>query len=296
MELRHVSGFVAVAEELHFGRAALRLHLSQPTVSRLVRNLENELGVVLLERSTRRVSLTAAGTAFLHDARRGLASFEAGARRARQAASSAPTTLRIGFSECTEEWLPAVLRSIRDDEPAVQLEVCKVDRPAQARQLIDGRLDAAIRRAPIEEPEVETELLLCEPMAVAMSIGHPLARTDSRRLDQMEEWPWVVMPASSAHACLVSAAGAAGFAPHPVEEVASLSSMLVLVSAGVGMALVPLSIARRFSSDDVVYREIEAPAPTMPVMVAWRRGDRSARVQGLLGAVRGASWPAESVA
>lgn len=288
VELRHVSGFVAVAEELHFGRAARRLHMSQPAVSRLVRQLETELGVSLLQRSTRRVNLTPAGTAFLQEARRGLASFQAAARRAHQAGSAPPTALRIGFSECTEEWLPAVLRAISRQEPAAHLEVRDVDRDSQVRLLIQGEIDLAIRRAPVDEAEIETELLFSEPMMVVMPALHRLAAAEKLRLDQLEAWPWVVMPASSGHAPLLSAASAGGFFLRAAEEVYSLSSMLVLVSAGAGLALVPRSVAHRFSSEDVVARGLEAPAPTLPVIIAWRRNDARSSVRQFLDAIRGA--------
>lgn len=286
MELRHVSVFVAVAEELHFGRAGKRLHLSQPAVSRLVRQLEGEVGVALLNRTTRQVSLTPAGTAFLNDARRAVALLDGAKGRACRAASDGPSVLRIGYSECTEEWLPAVLRSMRKEDPAVRLEVRNVDRPAQLRHLIEGEIDAALRRAPVDDPAVETELLMSEPMVIVLPSRHHLVGEKGLRWQDVADAPFVVMPHSSGHARLQGAASAAGFTPRTAEEVFSLSSMLVLVSAGAGIALVPQSIARRFSSEDVVYCAVGPPVPTLPVMIAWRRSDVSPLVQSFLATVR----------
>lgn len=282
-------GFVAVSEELHFGRAGVRLHLSQPAVSRLVRSLEKELGVSLLDRSTHHVDLTPAGLAFLTEVRTVLDQVEVASRAAREAAAAVPTPLRIGFTECTEELLPRALRQFRRQLPPVRLDVRQIDRDAQVQPLVEGHLDVAVRRIPIEHPTLETEVILREPMVVALPARHPLAERERLSVADLSTARFVQLPSAiypQAHDRLLTLCRHAGFVPDVAEEATSLTSATVLVAAGVGVAIVPASVSARFNLDEIAYRPLEQPAPCLPVVVTWRRSDTTPVLHRFLDAMR----------
>src|SRR5262249_54630806 len=154
MELRHLRYFVAVAEELSFRRAAEKLNLAQPPLSAQIKSLETELGVRLLERTTRSVSLTHAGRVFLEEARSVLAASSQAERRAQDAAHGLVGTLRLGVVAPTANaWLAAILRRFRQRFPSVQLSVFDLTTPDQLRRLRENALDAALVRPPVGFPE-----------------------------------------------------------------------------------------------------------------------------------------------
>lgn len=284
MELRHLNGFVAVAEELNFGRAAARLHLSQPAVSRAMIQLEDELGVALIDRSTHHVGITPAGQAFLREARTVLGQVEVAAQAARQAPET--TMLRIGHTECTEELIPPILRTFRRRMPSLRLDVRQIDRLSQPRWLCKGEVDVTTRRAPTDDAGLDSEQVGREPIMLALPAGHPLAEEEKVAVAQLADVPFVALPGTPSHRCLATMCEAVGFTPTVAEEASTLTSLTVLVASGVGAAVVPASISGRFNSGGVVYRPFEGRAPTLPVMVAWRRDDPSPAVQGFLGLVR----------
>ncbi len=291
MELRHLAGFLAVSEELHFGRAASRLCVSQPAVSRLIRQLEAELGVLLLERSTHHVKLTTAGLAFMDEAKAVLAQVEVAARAAREAQEECPP-LRIGFTECTEEFLPGALRVLRGQLPPTRLDVRQVDRDDQAQALLEGKLDVAMRRIPIDDAALQTELVFWEPMLVALPARHLLAERERLAMAELAGCRFVLLPRSvypHAHDRLMALCQGAGFVPEVAQEAPSLTSVAVFVAAGTGISIVPASISGRFNPGDVVYRPLHDPTPTLPVVVTWRRADSSSALERFLHAVRKSS-------
>lgn len=285
MELRHLSGFVAVAEELSFGRAASRLHVSQPAVSRLIRQLETELGVLLLDRSTHHVDVTPAGRAFLREARIALGQVEVAGTAARQAARAQVTTLHVGHTECSDEVVSAVLRRFRRDLPAVRLDVRQVNARSQPRALLAGALDVVVRRASVDDVGVDTQVVGHEPMALALPKGHPLAAAEALTVASLASSAFVVLPGSPSHERLAMLCDRLGFQPKVAEEASSLASLGVLVASGIGLAAVPASVARRFG-DSVICRPLEATGALLPVVVAWRRDDVSTAVRGFIRAAR----------
>lgn len=292
MELRHLSGFVAVAEELSFGRAASRLHVSQPAVSRLIRQLETDLGVSLFDRSTHHVELTVSGRAFLKEARAVLGQVEVAVSAARHAPRAEFSTLRVGHTECTEELVPAVLRRLRQDLPALRLDVRQVDRRSQARALQAEAVDVVMRRSPMEEAGLESEVVGREPMVIALPKDHGLGDADTVSLASLVTAPFVVLPGSPSHERLVTLCDRLGFRPKVAEEASSLASLSVLVASGVGVAAVPASVSSRFNAGGVVYRRLGAPGATLTVLVGWRRAEQSAAVWGFLRAARAMDAPA----
>lgn len=274
MELRHLYAYVAVAEELHFGRASRRLQLSQPAVSRLVSSLETDVGVQLVRRSPHRVELTPPGEAFLKQARVALAEVEATVHAARDA--SASTTFRVGHSEWTEELLPPLLRGFRARLPDVSISVCPIELPGQARMLHDGMLDVTLSRTPVRPPTgLTSESVLDEPLVAALSADHPLARQDRVSVSELAQTPFVLFPR---HLCprtyelVLRVCAQAGFVPEVGQEAASLSSVTVLVAAGLGVSLVPASASWRFGSADIAYRALRGRTRCVPLLATWREG------------------------
>ena len=177
MELRHLRYFVAVAEERHFGRAATRLHMAQPPLSQQIRNLETELGVVLLRRTTRRVDLTAAGEAYLARAREILASVDEAADEARRVAEGLVGRVVIGcVGSATYSLLPALARTLREELPGIDFAFRgEMLVPDQVAALLAGRIDLALLRPPVDEAALRVTTLRRESLIVALPEGHPLA-------------------------------------------------------------------------------------------------------------------------
>src|ERR1700749_4678303 len=177
MELRHLRYFVVVAEELHFRRAAERLHMSQPPLSQQIRALEEEVGATLLLRTQRKVELTGAGAAFLQRAREILGAVEDAALEARRVQRGEVGRLAIGFvGSAMYSVVPERLRAFRDRHPDVGLRLHELGTTEQLRRLDDGRLDIGFIRAPGSRPGLSTETVLREPVVAAPPDGHPLAR------------------------------------------------------------------------------------------------------------------------
>ncbi|TMR02193.1 LysR family transcriptional regulator [Nonomuraea turkmeniaca] len=179
MELRQLRYFVTLAEELHFGRAAAREHIVQSALSQQIQRLERELGVVLLERSTHHVSLTASGTVLLAEARQILAHVERATTAARNAMGSSPT-LRVGIIDSGYDSMPQILHEAQARQPDLVIHQIEVGVPEQYRLLIDGRLDVGIGRAALAPPEVASLLFRRDPLGVLVPGDHPFAELDVR--------------------------------------------------------------------------------------------------------------------
>ena len=179
MELRHLRYFVAVAEELHFGRAAARLNIAQPPLSRQIRDLEREIGVVLFERTTRGAELTVAGSAFLSEARLTLAQAERAQRTAQRAARGETGRLRVGFVEAATHSgvLPSVLSFFRMHLPSIGLSLFEMDAVQQSDALRDGRVDVGLLHSPPLDADrwLRVEHVHTDPMILAVPDTHRLA-------------------------------------------------------------------------------------------------------------------------
>lgn len=292
MELRHLRYFVAVAEELHFHRAAERLHISQPPLSQQVRALEAELGVQLLERNRRSVSLTAAGAVFLREAREILASVDAATEAARSVARGEAGRLALGFvGSAMHGALPGVLRAHRRAYPKVQLVLTELPTAGQLEALMAGRIDAGVIRPPVREAGLAFETIATEPFVVALPEDHPLASRDEVALAELVEEPFVLLARREApglHESLGRAMADAGGVPAVVQEAREMQTVVGLVAAGLGVSLVPASVG-----DDahrgVAYRPVAGVAPTVELALAWRPEDRSPVLAAFLETARGAA-------
>lgn len=273
MELRHLRYFVAVAEECHFGRAAERLHMAQPPLSQQIRQLESELGVELLHRTTRRVGLTPAGERYLERARGVLAAVDQAGREATQVASGEVGRVVIGFvGSATYALLPGLARDLREWLPGMEFEFKgEMLSPDQAADLERGALDVALMRTPILAEGLKMRTLHHEPLVLAVPQTHPLAVAETVRIADLREEPLVTHPGghrSAIHEVVLAACQSAGFQPRQAVQVAETSTLVVFVAAGIGVALVPRSVtALRLSG--VVYREV-VDAPEVELAIGWR--------------------------
>lgn len=273
MELRHLRYALAIADELHFGRAAARLHIAQPPLSQQIKQLEDEIGVRLFDRSHRRVRLTDAGAAFMAEARRTLASAERAADAARRAARGEVGRLAIGYvSSAAYQLLPALVRAFRRRAPDVTLALEEMSSSEQSRALAARALDLGIvRRPPPVEPGLAGTVVRREPTVLALPRDHALAPRRTLRLRELAREPFVVFPARPRPSwadVAVDLCRRAGFEPRIVQEAIEMASALSLVAAGIGIALVPASV-RAVRRPGVVFRAI-APAPISELMLVRR--------------------------
>ncbi|HET6449919.1 MAG TPA: LysR substrate-binding domain-containing protein [Spirochaetia bacterium] len=290
MELRHLRYFVAVAEELHFSRAAERLHVAQPPLSQQIRRLEEELGVRLLERTRRRVQLTDAGRTVLEEARRTLSQAERVVQAARGAAEGSAGILRVGFSSSAPyTMLPAILRAFRARYPGVVLALFERSTEEQVGMLSAGALDAGFLRRPIADaPEsLAVTTILREPLILAVPRDHPLRRRASITVRSLAGEPFVFFPRQAAPGLydeIMALCRRNGFTPRVAQEAVQMQTIVSLVSAGLGVAIVPASM-RHLHREHVSYRPLGASRIMTELGVAWDRNNPSRALQVFLQSV-----------
>ncbi len=285
MELRHLRYYVVVAEECHFGRAAQRLHIAQPPLSQQIKQLEDQLGVRLLERTTRRVELTPAGARYLELAREILARVDAANREVRLVAEGRSGRVSIGFTgSATYELLPAISRVLHAELPGVEADLHgELLTPVQVSRLASGDLDIGVLRPPVTDPNLAVRVVRHERLVVALPETHPLVAADSVDIAALAQDPFVTYPAqrSVVHEAVLVACRAAGFVPEAT-EVAETSTLLSLVAAGRGVALVPESV-QHLRITGATYRPLAGTETTVELAVAHRRDDDNPVLHQVLG-------------
>lgn len=248
IELRHLRYFVAVAEELHFGRAAMRLGIAQPPLSQQIQHLEAYLGTRLLDRTRRKVALTDAGRALLGDARRLLGDVERAIEAAQRAGRGESGSITVAFAASVMFLeLPAILRAFRERYPGVALELREMPTGAQLAALAVGEIDVGFLRQPAETPGLSLESVTREPLHMAVNRNHPLAARRRIALRQLANEPWVLFPREAGpglYAQILGLCHDAGFTPRVVQETRELYTTVSLVEAGVGVTIVPASVER----------------------------------------------------
>jgi DNA-binding transcriptional LysR family regulator len=281
MELRHLRYFVAVAEELHFGRAAQRLHIAQPPLSRQIRDLEREIGTPLFERSARGVELTHAGAAFLPEARLVLGQAERAQRTAQRAARGETGRLRVGFVEDATHSgiLPDVLSFFRMHLPSIGLSLLELDSSQQAEALREGRIDLGILSSPPLDADrwLQTEVVHEEPLVAVLPQTHRLASKPRLPLRDLAADSFILRPRPTDPAVydeLLARCRAARFSPTVAQEATGWHTIIGLVSAGVGVAFVPTSLGR-LEQAGVVYRPVRDLSLSVALSVVWKQGGRS---------------------
>ncbi len=276
LNLQRLRYFAVLADELHFGRAATRLHIAQPALSQQIRKLEEELGVALFRRSRRAVELTDAGRLLVDEARTLLADAERIAGRLAQAGAGLTGRLRIGFvGSASYSLLPAVVLALRDQAPDVELVLHDLPTSRQIPELLAGRLDAGFVRPPVDAAGVALAPLVSERLVVALPAGHARARSRQVTLSTLADQPFVHVARGGGAALyddVLAACLSAGFRPDVVQESNDMHVIVNLVAAGIGVALVPESV-RTFQRPGVVYRPLRGPGTPLTIGLATRAGD-----------------------
>jgi len=289
MELRHLRYFVAVAEELHFGRAAARLHLSQPPLSRQIRELEEEVGARLLQRDRRRVELTPAGAAFLAEARDILARSERAAARALRASRGELGEIDVGFvTSATTDAFAAILREFHRARPDVEVRLYDQMPQQQIDGLSSGRLDIGFLRLPVDHGLLRSEVVWRDSLVLALPAEHPLAKEERVRWTDIAHEPFVGVPWQQSpgfQSVFYEACRAAGFVPHIKQYANDLPTVIWLVSVGTGIAVVTGGLAS-LARPSVVFRPLEPAGPQVDMVVAWRRDETSPVVEAFLEVTR----------
>jgi DNA-binding transcriptional LysR family regulator len=279
MEFRHLTSFVTVAEELHFRRAAERLHIVQPALSQQIAKLEAELGVQLLERTNRRVTLTDAGRVFLDDARAMLRLRDRAISYARTVQSGTSGALNIGYvGPSAYSGMPQLIRAFRRDFPQVDLRLHELTTRDQVEGVVSGRLDVGICRLPASDDRLNVSELWVESTMIALPAEHALAGQEQVRLADLATDRFILVARAqepTAFDTYLSLCLAAGFSPIIVEEAQQIHSIIELVAAGLGVALVPSSLSA-LSRPGVYFRALEEGSQAqLHTALIWRRGTRS---------------------
>ncbi|MEB3369860.1 LysR substrate-binding domain-containing protein [Saccharopolyspora mangrovi] len=284
MELRHLRYFVTVAETCHFGRAAEQLHIAQPALSHTVRQLEDELGVALLARTTRQVRVTPAGEFFLDEARRVLSAVDAGVRGVQRIGEGQLGLVRVGFTGTAAfSYLPHLARALAQRVPQVELEVrAELLTADQCAQLRDGSLGIGVLRPPVTGDDIDYRVIEVEPLVLAVPADHRLAVEPVVSMTDLRAEPLVTYEGrnSVVHAAVLRSCRDAGFTPNQQHQAPGTAALLALVAGGLGVGVVPAS-ARSLPLAGVVFRDL-AGAATVELALAWHRDTSSPLVNTVL--------------
>lgn len=292
LELRQLRYFVTVAEELHFGRAAARLHMTQPPLSQAIAALEEQLGAPLFLRTRRQVELTPAGAALLPEARRLLEQSAALPELVRRAAAGESGRLALSFvTPADYSVLPPLLRDYSAAYPKVELVLQEATTDVQVDELLHGRIDCGLLIPPLPDKVqalldyasvLQEPLVLCAPGGVLPDGGRPV---DLRALPAL---PLIIFPRKSApslYDAILSCFHDAGIVPAIGQEAIQMQTIVSLVSAGMGLALVPQSVSNLLRPG-VEYRALANPTPLVELGLAWRRDNASPVLRGFLELLR----------
>ncbi len=285
-ELSQLRCFAAVAKELHFGRAAARLNMTQPPLSRQVQLLEHVLGVGLFERTSRSVRLTPAGCAFFAEARRILDLAEGAGLAAKRVARGEAGSVTIGFTAAASYGLlPRLIAAARTEMPEVDLALKEMVTADQTEALSSGRIDLGLLRPPVDQRGgAEAVCVARERLMLAVPRGHPLAAGREPAIGNLDRQPLIMYSPVEGRYFYDLLAGlfqAAGVAPDHVQHISQAHTMLALVGAGIGVALVP-EAARSLRFDGVVLRPLRLPVKAAAELFAvWRRDNKNPALQVL---------------
>jgi DNA-binding transcriptional LysR family regulator len=278
IDSRHLRYFVAVAEELNFRKAAERLHLAQPALTRQIQAMEMAMGVQLFERDKRHVALTSAGRAAFERSRQLLRDMDDLVLATQRAAKGEIGSLRVGFiSFVAYEYLPAILRAFREKFPDVGVELHEFLVMQQFEMLLDGRIDVAVLRPLYKDSRIATKTIVRSRFVAALRADHPLLRKKSICMEDLSQEDFVSLPkrlGPSFHAQIMGFCSGAGFLPKVVHEASDAQAVVGLVGAGMGVAVVPESVAK-LNTAGVEYRLVSGLPETAEIVLAWRSDNTS---------------------
>jgi DNA-binding transcriptional LysR family regulator len=289
MELRHLRYFIAIAEELHFGRAAARVHITQPPLSRQLKELEKELQVTLLSRNSKVVKLTEAGRIFLDRAKQIQELLDHAVKVTRKAQRGEFGTLEIGYlGGAAFHLLPNVLRHFRQNHPEVELRLHEMITSAQLDALLNGTIDVGIMRPSPSLREYRSERILREPFVVALPMEHKLAGRRAIHISSLADERFVMLPptrGSNLYHQVLELCLRARFQPRVVQVASETPSVVGLVGAGIGISIVPSSV-RRMSISNVVYKPLRGVKTYAEMVMVWRTDGETPVVAQFLRSVR----------
>ncbi|MDB5899464.1 MAG: hypothetical protein JWP41_3066 [Ramlibacter sp.] len=288
MELRQLRYFIEVAEALSFTKAARKLHISQPPISRQIARLEQEVGTPLFTRDKQSVAMTQAGRAFYEHAKHTITSSQHAVTSARRAAEGHVGRLSLGFGGLTAYWWPQVVAEFRAESPSVELVLHPFQLAYQLSALLEDKIDIGLVVLPIEHDELATARFVNETLWVALPQGHPLAVHRSLALSQLAQCEFVMVPWSRGFGfgrLTMRICSRAGFVPRVVQEAEPMESVIGMVGAGVGIAIVP-ALVRQLPVARVVYRPIKERFARAEIAMAWSKSNESPVLQRFLTVAR----------
>ncbi|MDQ5986832.1 MAG: Hca operon transcriptional activator HcaR [Syntrophus sp. SKADARSKE-3] len=290
MELRHLTYFIAVAEELHFSRAAKRLNISQPPLSQQIRQLEEEIGVRLFNRTKRRVEITPAGLVFLAESRRIISMSEEAVRRTIRADKGEIGHLAVGFiGSANYSVLPQVIREFRRRFQDVELSLTEMNTSQQLEAFHDGRIQVGFLRPPqgIEDKGVSVEPVFREPLVAVMPRNHPLQGENALSLRLLSKESFIMIPRQRGPGFfdyIIALCQHEGFSPYIVLEASQFHTIIGLVAAEIGIAIMPASM-QRSGFEGVGFRTIAGGAETV-LNMAWVTNNQSKVLKNFLDVAR----------
>jgi DNA-binding transcriptional LysR family regulator len=290
VEVRQARYFIAVAEELHFGRAADRLNMSQPPLSQAILQLERQLRTTLLNRSSRSVVLTEAGRMFLEQCRLLIAASDRAEEVAGQASAGKAGILRVGaVTSAFSEALPQILRRFRESRPLVELQVQEIDTHHGRDALLRRELDVAVIRQAVTSRQLTSLPLTRDHFVIAMPEDHRLASSEGPvDLSAFRDDSWVWLPrriSPDYHDELVAACRQAGFSPDPQHYANSIHSQLAMVECGLGVTIAPESSVRR-QPRKLLWRELRKRVDLVELSVVSRGGEEEPLVDHFIACSR----------
>ncbi|BAY12478.1 LysR family transcriptional regulator [Calothrix sp. NIES-2098] len=289
MELRHLRYFVTLAEELHFGKAAEKLHIAQPPLSQQIRQLEQELGFELFHRTKRNVQLTEAGQVFLVEVQQILQQLQQAIQAGRQTNRGEIGQLVVGFvSTAAYNILPTILKYFRSRVPGVSLELREMTTDRQLEWLREGRMDVGFIRPPVEDNTFSWEIIFQESLIVALPETHWLANQSDVSLTSLANEPFILFPrklAPGLYDLIISLCQKAGFSPFVAQEAIQMQTIVSLVAGEMGVAIAPASL-QNLQRTGVVYKNIPEATPKAAIAMIWRTNNNSPTLQKFLETVR----------
>lgn len=259
LDMAHVRSFIVLASELNFSRAARRLNITQPPLSRQIRLLEEQLDVTLFERSSRRVALTPAGLAFLHEAQKLVAQGEAAMTAARRAARGSAGSVRVAFvGAATYTFLPDFIARARTMTPQIELELVQMETAEQMKAINDGEIDLGFSRPLTAQHRLDSLCVAREPMMLAVPKTHPLSAHRRIRPAMLNGEPFIMFSpqARYLHDMLTRLIAEHRIEPRIVQSMTHSQAILSLVSAGIGLAMAPAGTQNACFAD-VIFRPLD---------------------------------------
>jgi len=290
MDYRALRYFLTVAEELNFRRAAERLHIAQPPLSRRIARLEADVGVQLLVRTKRKVELTAAGKSLVHDAQRVLSLTEQAARRAQRVALGQIGELRIGsVSTADLSVFPTILPAFQRRFPDIHLILKSLTVMEQIQALRALQIDIGFIRLPVADSSLKIDTILREPLVLAIPKGHRLAALRRVPLGELAGERYISLPrhvAPGFYDAMMTIFRKAGFSPNISQEADDFQTHLSLIAMGFGVSVLPGASVHVLTRADVLFRRLADPVPRVDLGVAYRRDDSSEALQAFVALTR----------